>query len=148
MRVFVQDVQKSYLPAITGFVFNKIITPYMILVLSSQADAAAICQPESALLYLLFRQLQTFFPPDSFYTFVVDQNAFIPKHIGNHPIPDSTVIGNQSDDRGMDLVFVSSLHRLIPATVAVDLQYPASPSFCYMMFVHDIFDGRYALSRA
>ena len=33
MRVFVQDVQESYLPAITGFVFNKIITPYMILVL-------------------------------------------------------------------------------------------------------------------
>ena len=121
MRVFVQDVQKSYLPAITGFVFNKIITPYMILVLSSQADAAAICQPESALLYLLFRKLQAFFPPDSFNTLMVDQNPFIPKHISNHPIPDSSVISNQSDDRGSDLIFVAAFHRFITATVAVDL---------------------------
>ena len=121
MRVFVQDVQESDLSAVTGLVFHKIITPYMILVLSSQADAAAICQPESALLYLLFRQLQTFFPPDSFYTFVVDQNAFIPKHTGNHPIPDPPVIGNQPDDRCMDLIFVAAFHRFIPATVAVDL---------------------------
>ena len=120
----------------------------MILMLCSQTDAAAICQPEPSFLYLLFRKLQAFFPPNSLNTFMVDQNPFISKHISHHPIPDPTVIGNQSDDRGMDLVFVSSLHRLIPATVAVDLQYPASPSFCYMMFVHDIFDGRYALSRA
>ena len=120
----------------------------MILMLCSQMDAAAICQPEPSFLYLLFRKLQAFFPPNSLNTFMVDQNPFISKHISHHPIPDPTVIGNQSDDRGMDLVFVSSLRRLIPATVAVDLQYPASPSFCYMMFVHDIFDGRYALSRA
>ena len=121
MRVFVQNVQKSYLSAIAGSVFYKIITPYMVLMLCSQTDATAICQPESALLYLLFRQLQTFFPPDSFYTFVVDPDAFIPKHIGNHPIPDSSVIGNQSDDRGSDLIFVAVFNRLIPATVAVDL---------------------------
>jgi len=42
----------------------------------------------------------------------------------------------------MELGFVSSLHRLIPATVAVDLQYPASPSFCHMMFDHGILDSR------
>ena len=142
MRVFVQDVQESYLPAITGFVFNKIITPYMILVLSSQADAAAICQPESALLYLLFRKLQAFFPPDSFNTLMVDQNPFISKHISNHPIPDSSVICNQSDDRSTDFIFIAAFHRFIPATVAVDLQYPASPSFCHMMFDHGIFDSR------
>jgi hypothetical protein len=50
--MFVQDVQKSDLSADTGFVFHKIITPYMILMLSSQADAAAICQPEPSFLYL------------------------------------------------------------------------------------------------
>ena len=120
MRMFVQNVQESNLSTITGSIFHKIITPHMILMLCSQADAAAICQPEPALLYLLFRQFQAFLTPDSFHTFVVDQNAFIPKHIGNHPIPDSTVIGNQSDDRGMDLVFTSAFHRFIPVTVAVD----------------------------
>ena len=142
MRVFVQDVLESELSTITCFVFNKIITPYMILVLSSQANATAIRQPEPALLYLLFRKFQAFFPPDSFHTFMVDQDPFISKHISNHPISDSSVIGNQSDDRGSDLIFVAAFHRFISATVAVDLQYPASPSFCHMMFDHGIFDSR------
>ena len=148
MRVFVQNVQESDLSAVTGFVFHKIITPYMLLMLSPQTDAAAICQPEPSFLYLLFRQLQAFFPPDSFNTLMVDQNSFIPKHISNHPIPDSSVISNQSDDRGSYLVFVAAYHRFIPVTVAVDLEYPASPSFCHMMFGHGILDGRYALCRA
>ena len=121
MRVFVQDVQESELSTITGFVFNKIITPYMILVLSSQANATAIRQPEPALLYLLFRKFQAFFPPDSFHTFMVDQDSFIPKHVGNHPVSDSAVIGNQPDDCCTDLVFVAACHRFIPETVAVDL---------------------------
>ena len=93
----------------------------MILVLSSQTNAAAICQPESSLFYLLSRKLQAFFPPDSFNTLMVDQNPFIPKHISNHPIPDSSVISNQSDDRGSYLVFVAAFNRFITATVAVDL---------------------------
>jgi len=119
--MFVEDVQESDLSAATGLVFHKIITPYMILMLSSQADATTICQPESAFFNLLFRKLQTFFPPDSFDTLMVDQNPFIPKHISNHPIPDSSVISNQSDDRGSYLVFVAAFNRFITATVAVDL---------------------------
>ena len=51
---------------------------------------------------------------------MVDQDSFIPKHIGNHPISDATIIGNQSDDRCTDLVFVVARHRFIPVTVAVD----------------------------
>ena len=121
MRVFVQDVQESYLSTITGFIFHKIITPHMILMLSSQTDAAPICQPESALLYLLFRKFQAFFPPDSFHTLVVDQNPFVPKYIRNHPIPDSPIISNQSDDCGSYLVFVAAFHRFITVTIAVDL---------------------------
>ena len=121
MRMFVQNVQKPDLPTITGSIFYKIITPYMILMLCSQTDAAAICQPESALLYLFFRQSQAFFPPDSFNAFMVDQDSFIPKHIGHHPISDSSVIDNQPDDRCTDLIFVASIHRFIPVTVAVDL---------------------------
>ena len=73
---------------------------------------------------------------------MVDQDAFIPKHIGNHPIPNSTVIGYQSDDRCTDLVFVAAFYRFIPVTIAVDLQYPASPSFCYVMFDDSILDSR------
>ena len=142
MRMFVQNVQESNLSTITGSIFHKIITPYMILMLCSQADAAAICQPEPALLYLLFRQFQAFLTPDSFHTFMVDEDSFVPKHIGNHPIPDATVIGYQPDDRCTDLVFVAAFYRFIPVTIAVDLQYPASPSFCNMMFDYGILDGR------
>ena len=119
--MFVQDVQESDLSTVTGFVFHKIITPYMILMFCPQTDAATICQPEPLFLYLLFRKLQAFFPPDSFHTFMIDQNPFIPKHISNHPIPDSSIIGNQSDDLGSDLIFVAALHRFITATIAVDL---------------------------
>ena len=43
MRMFVQDVQESNLASIAGSIFYKIITPYMILMLCSQTDAAAIC---------------------------------------------------------------------------------------------------------
>ena len=73
---------------------------------------------------------------------MVDQDSFIPKHVGNHPVSDSAVIGNQPDDCCTDLVFVAACHRFIPVTVAVDLQYPASPSFCNMMFDYGILDGR------
>ena len=104
-------IQESDPSTITGSGFYKIITPYMVLMLSSQTNAATIRQPESAFFYLLFRKLQTFFPPDSFNTLMVDQNPFIPKHISNHPIPDSSVISNQSDDRGSDLIFVAAFHR-------------------------------------
>mgnify|MGYP007050515404 CR=1 FL=1 len=52
---------------------------------------------------------------------MVDQDSFIPKHRGDHPIPDPTVVGNQSDDRCTDFVFIVAFHRFIPETVAVDL---------------------------
>ena len=73
---------------------------------------------------------------------MVDQDSFIPKHVGNHPVSDSAVIGNQPDDCCPDLVFVAACHRFIPEAVAVDLQYPASPSFCYMMLDYRILDSR------
>jgi hypothetical protein len=81
--------------------------------------SARVCASLSA--FSVASDLQTFFPPDSFYTFVVDPDAFIPKHIGNHPIPNSTVIGNQLDDRGSYLAFVAAFNRFIKVTVAVDL---------------------------
>ena len=80
--------------------------------------------------------------PDSFYTFMVDQDSFVPKHIGNHSVSDSAVIGNQSDDCCTDLAFVAAFYRFIPETVAVDLYYPANPSFCHMMFIYGILKSR------
>ncbi len=42
VRVFVQNVQESNLSTVAGSIFYKIITPYMILMLCSQTNAAAI----------------------------------------------------------------------------------------------------------
>jgi hypothetical protein len=105
--MFIQDVQKQDLSTITGYILYKIITSYMIPVLCSQTIAAAIRQPKPALVYLFFRQFQAFLTPDTFHSFIVGQDSFISKHIGNHPTLNPTVISSQPNNRCTDLVFIA-----------------------------------------
>lgn len=120
MRVFIENVRKTDLSAIAGSIFYKIAALNMILMFRSQTDAAVICQPEPAFFYLFFRQFQTFFPPDTFDSFVTDSDPFVLKHTGTHPIPDPAIIGGQVDDLCADFVFIAASHGFVSAGVAVD----------------------------
>lgn len=62
-------------------------------------------------------KFQAFLAPDSFHSFMVDGDAFIPKHGGHHPVSGSTVVGIEPDDLRADIIFIATFHRFMPAAV-------------------------------
>jgi len=86
----------------------------MVAMFRPQPDATAITQPEPAPLGLLAGSLQTFFTPNPLYPLVIDQDALIPQHMRDHPVPGASISGGQLYNPCAHLVLVSSLDHPIP----------------------------------
>jgi hypothetical protein len=70
--VFINHCEHFDRSAIMGAIGHKIISPYMVPMSRSKTDARTIIQPQTASLWLFLGNLQTFLPPDSLHSFMIN----------------------------------------------------------------------------
>jgi len=101
----------------------------MISMFWSKPNAASVIEPQSFLLGLFLRDLETGLSPNPFHSLVVDASAFGPHERGDPSVPVSSVLGGKFNDFARHLIFVVSLYGDISRTASAYLHRPANPPF-------------------
>jgi hypothetical protein len=109
--VFVDDVERSIDPPVSGAILDEVIGPNVVGPLRPKTHAGAIVQPEPPFLLLFLRNLQPFTSPDAFDPFVVHTPARIGQKAGDHPISIAAIFVCQLNDVVGQPFFISAAVR-------------------------------------
>jgi len=100
--------------SVVSLLGDEVIGPDVVRVLWPQADAGAVCEPETPALGLPGRYLEAFSPPDALYPLVVDLLAGHLQEVSDAPVAVAAELAGQGDDRLGERILITS-HLWSPA---------------------------------
>src|SRR5664280_1871533 len=128
-RVLIDDGEQAQLSAVVRRLGHEVVSPDVVTVLGTQADAGAIVQPQAASLGLTLRYLEPFSPPDALHALGVDVPA------GHLQQPRDALVAVaaegtcQADHGRRERVLVVAQLRLATLAAAMLAESPASTPF-------------------
>jgi hypothetical protein len=107
----IDDVEHADPAAIVGAVLDEVVGPDVIAVLSPEADAGAVVEPQTAPLRLPCGNLQPLAPPDPLDPLVVDKPSGPAQQLGDLAIAIAAILASQLDNVGRQKLFIFAALR-------------------------------------
>lgn len=120
----VDEIEHAVFLPLMGAILHEVIRPDMVGILSAQAYARAIIEPEAAPFGLLGWDFQPFASPDAFDTLVVDKPTGLSEQCRDLAVAVATVIAGELDDIGGQpfLIFAPARHLALCRTMLPERQ--------------------------